>query len=86
MTDVIAYHYWCSQTPVRLLFLFTLTAYSYLAKSYSQISSVTKPSLGDGLQNGLVFTWAFAELGIWFLIYITIREERGRIIRVKKDE
>jgi Increased loss of mitochondrial DNA protein 1 len=87
MIETLAYHYWGTQTPVRLLFLFLLTAYSYLVKQSSQISgSLPTSSLGYGLQNGLVFTWAFLELGVWFLIYISLREERASIQIVKADE
>jgi len=84
MNEQIAYHYWASQGPVRLLFLFGLTAYSYLAKASTEIGKFAKPSPGDGLKNGLVFTWAFVELGVWFLIYISIRDEMSNMRRTRK--
>jgi hypothetical protein len=85
MADHIAYHYWSSQTPVRLLFLFGLTAYSYLYKP-AEVSKFVQPSPGDVIRNGFVFTWAFVELGFWFLIYISLREERQAITTSPRDE
>ncbi len=85
MTDLIAYHYWASQAPIRLLFLFSLTAYAYLFPP-TELTKFTKPSPGDSLKNGLVFTWSFFELGVWFLIYITLRDERKNITRTRRED
>jgi hypothetical protein len=78
--DQAAHHYWGSQTPVRLLFLFGLTFYSYLFKPSNSFGTNTfGHSLpGDMLKNDLIFTWSFMEMGMWFLIYLSLREERRR--------
>jgi len=64
MTEQAAYHYWSTQTPVRLLFLFGLTSYSYLSKPSTTslpfgFDTFTDTAPGDMIKNGLVFTWAF---------------------------
>jgi len=75
MTDHVAIEYWNSQAPIRLLFLFPLTAYIYLVSPTSD--------LAFNIKNGFIFTWAFLELGIWFMVFLGLREETQRI-RVKK--
>jgi hypothetical protein len=67
MTDRYAIQYWNSQVPVRLLFLFALTAYIYLVPATS--------TAAHSLKNGLTFTWAFLESAIWFLVFLSIRDE-----------
>jgi hypothetical protein len=83
MMEQAAHIYWGSQTPVRLLFLFGLTFYSYLSKPSTAAlpfgTDVLAESFpGDMLKNDLIFTWAFMEMGFWFLIYLSLREERKR--------
>jgi hypothetical protein len=80
MMDQAAHHYWGSQTPVRLLFLFGLTFYSYLSKPGSTFGAdvFAESFPGDMLKNDLIFTWSFMEMGFWFLIYLSLREERRR--------
>jgi Increased loss of mitochondrial DNA protein 1 len=34
----------------------------------------------DNLKNGLIFAWAFLESAIWFLVYLSLRDERRRIL------
>jgi Increased loss of mitochondrial DNA protein 1 len=83
MTDHVAYHYWRSQTPVRLLFLFGLTTYTYISKPTTAFGFSTSKFYGnnptDTIKNGFIFTWAFIESAIWFLVYLSLRDERQRI-------
>jgi hypothetical protein len=77
MMEQAAHHYWGSQAPVRLLFLFGLTFYSYMSKPrLAPMDAEFFP--GDMLKNDLIFTWSFMEMGCWFLIYLSLREERRR--------
>jgi hypothetical protein len=78
----ISTFYWGSQTPVRLLFFFVVTAYSYVFKQGGEGvgGSVERNRLGRGLlgggkrwggdelKNGLVFSWGFVEMLCWFWV------------------
>jgi hypothetical protein len=86
MADHIAYHYWSSQAPMRLLFLFGLTAYTYLSKPAALSSKFAKPSPGDSIKNGVIFTWVFLEMGVWMLIYMSVREERKNAVRIRRED
>lgn len=74
MEESIAIEYWLSNVPVRLMFLFGLTGYVFLFKEDgifgSSSSSITKASLGEPLQNSLVFTFGFFEIAAWFWVCI----------------
>lgn len=35
-----------------------------------------KSGPGDLLKNGMVFSWGFVEIVMWFWIYMNVREER----------
>ncbi len=71
-------HYWGAQAPVRLLFFFALLGYTYLFKPGGVLAAATaaatavgKGDVGgwaDGLQNSVVFTWAFLEMMCWFWV------------------
>jgi hypothetical protein len=63
--------YWGTQTPVRLLFLFGLTGYTYMFKKggvLANAGSKYTTSAGDNLKNSIVFTWGFLELAAWFWV------------------
>jgi Increased loss of mitochondrial DNA protein 1 len=45
----------------------------YLQKTYSA------SAWGEGLKNGVFFTWAFVEMITWFWVFVTLREERRDI-------
>jgi hypothetical protein len=71
MAEPLAVEYWSSMTPIRLIFLFPLTAYTYWAKPDGLAavkSKYYKASPGIHLQNGMIFTWAFLELVLWFWV------------------
>lgn len=72
MEESVAIEYWLSNVPVRLMFLFGLTGYVFLFKEDgifgSSSSSITKASLGEPLQNSLVFTFGFFEIAAWFWV------------------
>lgn len=36
---------------------------------------------GDGLKNDVIFAFAFVEMITWFWVWITLREERGDLVR-----
>jgi hypothetical protein len=72
----VASYYWSSQAPVRLLFFFAATFYSYVFKPGGVAlagrefgKGVGKASAGwDDLKNRLVFTWGFVEMLVWFWV------------------
>lgn len=72
LNENAALEYWLSNVPVRLMFLFALTAYTYLFKEGGMLgpSSVPfgKASKGEPLQNSLVFTFGFMEIAAWFWV------------------
>lgn len=57
--------------PVRLILLFGLTGYVYLFKEdgiFGGKSVLRRASVGENLQNSMVFTWGFFELTFWFWV------------------
>ncbi|KAH6612671.1 increased loss of mitochondrial DNA protein 1 [Boeremia exigua] len=72
--------YWGAQAPVRLVFLFALTGYTFLFKEGGIFGGARgiaySKSPSSYLKNSVVFSWGFIELSMWFWIYITLREER----------
>jgi hypothetical protein len=71
--------YWGAQTPIRLLFLFALTAYTYTFKPGGMMAprnSEFMMGAGDTLNNSIIFTWGFLEIAAWFWVFVTLREER----------
>ena len=93
MTQHLAMEFWGNQAPIRLLMLFALIGYTYLFKPSEPSSPFAKgkiqaPTAGDSLKTGLVFTWAFLELGVWFLVYLSLKEERKQtvITRINRRE
>ncbi|KAH7072910.1 increased loss of mitochondrial DNA protein 1 [Paraphoma chrysanthemicola] len=79
MNEEISDEYWGAQTPVRLLFLFVLTAYTYTFKKGGMMaprSAEYTMDAGTTLNNSIVFTWGFLEMAAWFWIFVTLREER----------
>jgi hypothetical protein len=80
MSEELSDEYWGIQTPVRLLFLFALTAYTYAFKE----GGVMAPRSNDymmssgntSLNNSIVFTWGFCEMAAWFWVFVTLRDER----------
>ncbi|KAF2200811.1 hypothetical protein GQ43DRAFT_472365 [Delitschia confertaspora ATCC 74209] len=79
LPDEVSDTYWGTQTPVRLLFLFGVTGYSYMFKEGGMFTTREKGysfDAGDGLNNSIVFTWAFLELTMWFWVFLTLRDER----------
>jgi hypothetical protein len=78
MTENVALEYWGSQIPIRLIYFFLITGYTYLFKNdgADMRGKRYKSSAGDHLKNGLVFSWGFIEILMWFWIYLGVREER----------
>jgi len=71
MSEELALLYWSSQTPVRLLFLFVLTGYTYAFKPGGIAASSGwnyQKNVGDHLKNNLVFTFGFVEVVTWFWV------------------
>ena len=84
MTEDIALEYWGSQIPVRLMFLFGVTGYTYFFKPAgleAARQTVYRRGPGDDLKNSLVFTWGFLELVVWFwvsaVVWGFLRRTRG---------
>lgn len=70
MHEEAALYYWTSNVPVRLAFLFGLSGYVYLFKEDGAFGSgsAAKASIGEPLQNSLVFTFGFFEIAMWFWV------------------
>ncbi|CAA9964693.1 hypothetical protein PTNB73_05884 [Pyrenophora teres f. teres] len=71
--------FWGLQAPVRLLFLFGLTAYTYIFKEggmFAPRGMDLRMSAGAHLNNSFVFTFGFMEVSAWFWVFATLREER----------
>jgi hypothetical protein len=81
MTDGIALQYWLTNVPVRLTFLFIITGYAYLFKEDGLLGSgsMASTSIGEPLQNSLVFTFGFMEIAAWFWVFTKLREERRQL-------
>lgn len=62
--------YWISNVQVRLMFLFSLTGYVYLFKEGGMFGpkALQNTSIGEPLQNSLVFTFGFMEIAVWFWV------------------
>jgi hypothetical protein len=83
--DDVFDQFWGLQAPVRLLFLFGLTAYCYIFKEggmFAPRSMDFRMSAGASLNNSFIFTWGFLEVFAWFWVFTTLREERTE--RAKK--
>jgi hypothetical protein len=75
----ISDEHWGLQAPVRLLFLFLVTAYTYIFKEGGMLAPRGvdwRMSANVGISNSIVFTWGFFEVAAWFWVYTTLREER----------
>ncbi|KAB2100917.1 hypothetical protein AG0111_0g10778 [Alternaria gaisen] len=73
-------HFWGLQAPMRLLFLFGITAYSYMFKEggmFAPRGVDFRMSTGASLNNSFIFTWGFMEVSAWFWVFTTLREERS---------
>ena len=71
MPEEYAEIYWGTQIPVRLLFLFIITGYTYMFKEGGILAATGgnyKLTAGDNLKNSVVFTWGFLELSAWFWV------------------
>lgn len=76
MPQEVASYYWGSQAPMRLLFFFVVTFYSYVFKPGGVILAGKEFGKGpvkgkagwDDLKNSLVFTWGFVEMLVWFWV------------------
>lgn len=77
--EPVAVEYWSAVTPLRLVFLFPLTAYTYLHQS-SPFSSVKGKlgtvNAGDNLKNDFTVSWLFLETVLWFWVYVSLRQQR----------
>jgi hypothetical protein len=79
ISEPVAVEYWSAVTPLRLIFLFPLTAYIYLHQPdyFGTVKSKAyKASPGDNLKNGVTFSWLFVEVVMWFWVYVSLREQR----------
>ncbi|KAF2456617.1 increased loss of mitochondrial DNA protein 1 [Lineolata rhizophorae] len=80
MADEVALPYWMSQCPIRLLFLFAVTGYTYVFKKGGLFAAAGNTNVasgpGENLKNSMVFTWGFLELAAWFWVFLSLRDER----------
>lgn len=94
LDEIQALEYWLSNVPMRLTFLFFVTAYAYTFKDGGIFAGTAfSGGVGELVQNSMVFTWGFMELAVWFWVrraHIVPREEvrfehgadTGRLSRV----
>ncbi|KAL9138017.1 MAG: hypothetical protein Q9175_000757 [Cornicularia normoerica] len=79
LSEEVGSHYWSSQAPVRLAFFFALTGYSYAGKPGGLLGGKAETK-GEVLCNSVVFTWGFLEMLWWFWIYVTLRDEKRKLM------
>ncbi|CAF9915727.1 hypothetical protein IMSHALPRED_002684 [Imshaugia aleurites] len=84
LPEEVGSHHWSSQAPVRLVFFFAVTGYSYAGKP-GGLWGGKAGTRAEVLCNSVVFTWGFMEMLWWFWIYITLRDEK-RELMVKIQE
>ena len=87
--EQISDEYWGLQAPVRLLFLFVLTAYSYTFKEGGMFDAKGvdyRTSAGASLSNSFVFAWVFFEVMAWFWVYTSLREERTEKVKIAAEK
>jgi hypothetical protein len=76
LREEVAAFYWQSQAPIRLLFFFGLTAFSYsyrpggifAGRADSVAAALAGKLSPGGIGSGLVFTWAFFGMVLWFWV------------------
>ena len=69
--------------------MFALTGYTYAFKDGGLFGAKGidfRASSGAGLNNSIIFTWGFIEVGIWLWIYSTLREERTTKARIAAEK
>ncbi|KIW03265.1 uncharacterized protein PV09_05485 [Verruconis gallopava] len=91
ITEPIAIEYWSAVTPLRLLVLFPLTAYTYLHQPdyFGKLKGkMHQASPSDNLKNSLTFSFCFIETVLWFWVYVSLKEQRQaaaqRLLRGQK--
>jgi Increased loss of mitochondrial DNA protein 1 len=72
--EEMARFYWLNQAPVRLLFFFILTGYTYTFKYTGSRGAY----VGEDLKNSFVFTWGFVEMVSWFWVRPVFSPARER--------
>ncbi|KAL5117221.1 hypothetical protein ACEQ8H_004910 [Pleosporales sp. CAS-2024a] len=94
MSEELVDEYWGIQTPVRLLFLFGLTGYTYACKEGGMFAARSNDyvmsSGNKDVHNSIVFTWGFVEMAAWFWVFVRLREERrekaSRMVEKRRAE
>lgn len=85
LPDRTALEYWSNTVPVRLLLLFTTTAYIYLCKDDGIFGSGSSNNLaklrgtagiGENVKNSFVFAACFYEVCLWFWVFLLLKDER----------
>ncbi|KAK4561161.1 hypothetical protein LTR86_005116 [Recurvomyces mirabilis] len=88
MNEEVAMQYWLANVPVRMVVLFAVTGYTYLFKPGGLLgpTSAARGSIGEPLQNSLVFAWGFMELAAWFWVFTNLRDERRQLARRRLEK
>ncbi|OAL53252.1 hypothetical protein IQ07DRAFT_585196 [Pyrenochaeta sp. DS3sAY3a] len=84
LSDDFYTQFWGTQAPVRCMFLFCVTGYTYLFKEggmFAPRGGNFRTNPATGLNNSVIFTWGFLELVAWFWVFVTLREERREASR-----
>ena len=75
MPEEITSYVWSAQAPIRFFLFAALAAYSYGSHlfRFAKDANATDGAAGStaergGIDNGVVFTWAFVQMVIWFWV------------------
>ncbi|KAM0280557.1 hypothetical protein ACHAQH_004002 [Verticillium albo-atrum] len=94
--EISLLYYWGTQAPLRLSIALGFVFYTLIAGPSSPLyrdgsmrdavrshNPHYTPSAwgGDGLKNGVFFTFMFVEMVSWFWVWVTLREERTEVVK-----
>ena len=78
-TPSVSLTHFAAQAPVRLMTFFSIAlwSFSHSPKWFTyKAGAVKHHAWGEGLNNRVVFAFAFVEMVSWFWVWTTLREER----------
>ncbi|KAM0323721.1 hypothetical protein ACHAQA_008658 [Verticillium albo-atrum] len=94
--EISLLYYWGTQAPLRLTIALGFVFYGLVAGPSSPLyrdgsmrhaNHAHNPNYtpsawgGDGLKNGVFFTFMFVEMVSWFWVWVTLREERTEVVK-----
>ena len=83
MPEEITSYVWSAQAPIRFFLFAALAAYSYGSHLVPSAKSDTEGGNGSmaqrgGIDNSVVFTWAFVQMIIWFWVSLLLFSQTFR--------